>query len=61
MGRPLDYKEDTIDDGTKEMAMAGAPMNPELEEILSWSPEEYAERERRLLRKMDIRLVPWMT
>lgn len=36
-------------------------VNAELAEILSWSDEERAVREKALLRKMDLRLVPWMT
>lgn len=45
----------------KPSAVAPSEVNAELAEILSWSDEERAAREKALLRKMDVRLVPWMT
>jgi hypothetical protein len=35
--------------------------NEALAEILAWSPEQREEAERKLVRKMDFRLIPWMT
>lgn len=63
MSKTSSLQEEHIDDSMmreKTMAAAAAS-NPELEQILSWSPEEYAAQEKKLLRKMDLRLVPWMT
>ena len=30
-------------------------------QIAAMTPEEYAEAERKLLRKLDLKLIPWMT
>lgn len=35
--------------------------NPHIEAFLAMSPEERAATEKKLLRKMDLRLIPWMT
>ncbi|KAL1408170.1 hypothetical protein Q8F55_004975 [Vanrija albida] len=35
--------------------------NPLLDQILAMPPDAYREFERKLLRKMDLRLIPWMT
>jgi hypothetical protein len=43
---------------TKDDAMLNSP---HLDTILSMSPEERAEVERKLLKKIDMRLIPWMT
>lgn len=35
--------------------------NPLLDEITAMSPEEYAAFEKKLMRKIDKRIIPWMT
>ena len=35
--------------------------DPALAEVLALSPEERAAAERKLVRKIDMRLIPWMT
>lgn len=35
--------------------------NPILDQILAMDPAEYKAFERKLLRKIDLRLIPWMT
>jgi len=35
--------------------------SPHVEAFLAMTPEERAEVEKKLLRKMDFRLIPWMT
>lgn len=35
--------------------------NEYLHEILAWTPEQRADAERHLVRKIDRRLIPWMT
>lgn len=61
MSKTSSLQEEHFDDTMREKTAAQAATNPELETILSWTPEEYAEQEKKLLRKMDLRLVPWMT
>lgn len=61
MSKTSSFQEEHFDETMREKTLAAAATNPELEQILSWSPEEYAAQEKKLLRKMDLRLVPWMT
>ena len=35
--------------------------SPEAAEVAAMSPEEYAAFERKLLRKMDLKIIPWIT
>ena len=42
---------DTVPDHSKGVAA----------QITAMTPEEYAEAERKLLRKLDFKLIPWMT
>lgn len=37
------------------------PTNPMLEEIKAMTPDEYAAFDKRLMRKIDMRIIPWMT
>lgn len=60
MSKISSFQEEPYDETMREKAAAKAT-NPELETILSWTPEEFAAEEKKLLRKMDLRLVPWMT
>jgi len=57
----FDEKEIAEHLGKEHLGQMGAQHSEQLAEILSWSPEKRAEAERKLLRKMDIRLIPWMT
>lgn len=38
-----------------------APLNPVLEEYLAMEPADRAAFDKKLLRRMDLHLIPWMT
>ena len=51
MNGDLKKNPDTVPDHSEAMAA----------QIAAMSPEEYSQAERKLLRKMDLNLIPWMT
>ena len=48
--------------GDRKMPSATGDQHPEFTaQILAMSPEEYAAAEKKLLRKMDLNIIPWIT
>ena len=46
-----------------ESTRDGSPVydSPEAAQVAAMSPEEYAKFEKKLLRKMDLNIIPWIT
>lgn len=58
---PLEKKSEHLTEVYQGEKNVEEPVNPILEEIKAMTPDEYAAFDKKLMRKIDMRIIPWMT
>lgn len=58
---PLEKKSEHLIEVYQGEKNVEEPVNPILEEIKAMTPDEYAAFDKKLMRKIDMRIIPWMT